>query len=154
METTTKKKLSSAGELNDYIRVTSPSVWFILLAMVVFAAGLIVWGFGGSLTTSVSAAATVRDGVITFYIRDFDAAKVKAGMEANVAGTTSLIQNVSVESSPAADVMNDYTRSLIGVTPQAHVYISEGVTSLPDGSYNASIVVEDLHPVALLFGGR
>lgn len=41
------ERVASPEQLNDYIRVTSPSVWIILLAMLVLLAGILVWSVFG-----------------------------------------------------------------------------------------------------------
>ena len=43
-------KVSSPEKLDDYIRVTTPSVWIALAAMVVLLIGVIIWGCFGELT--------------------------------------------------------------------------------------------------------
>ena len=42
------KKVSSPDRLNDYIRVTNPSVWLLLAAIIVLLAGACVWGIFGN----------------------------------------------------------------------------------------------------------
>ena len=42
-------RVSSPESLNDYIRVTSPSVWIVLLALVVLLAGMLAWSFFGRI---------------------------------------------------------------------------------------------------------
>ena len=42
-------RINSPDELNDYIRVTSPSVWLVLLACVVILVGALVWGSIGTV---------------------------------------------------------------------------------------------------------
>ena len=42
-------RVSSPEQLNDYIRVTTPSVWLVLLALVLLLAGLIVWSIFGTV---------------------------------------------------------------------------------------------------------
>ena len=42
-------RINSPEELNDYIRVTSPSVWLVLLACVVILVGALVWGSIGTV---------------------------------------------------------------------------------------------------------
>ena len=42
-------KINSPEELNDYIRVTSPSVWLVLLAIVMILVGTLVWGALGTV---------------------------------------------------------------------------------------------------------
>ena len=60
------KKISSPEELNDYIRVTTPSVWIVLLALVLLLAGMLVWAILGrvEIHTATGAVETVRP--ITF----------------------------------------------------------------------------------------
>lgn len=44
------KRVSSPEQLNDYIRVTSPSVWIILLAIILLLAGIVVWTLFGTVS--------------------------------------------------------------------------------------------------------
>lgn len=43
-------KISSPEKHDDYIRVTTPSVWIPLAAIAILLVGVIVWGFLGELT--------------------------------------------------------------------------------------------------------
>ena len=45
-------KIKSPEELNNYIRVTSPVIWFILSAIILFLVGFFVWIFAGELEIS------------------------------------------------------------------------------------------------------
>ncbi len=40
-------RVSSPEELNDYIRVTTPSVWIVLIAIVALLVGMLVWSIFG-----------------------------------------------------------------------------------------------------------
>ena len=42
-------KVSSPEKLDDYIRVTTPSVWIVLIAIVLLLVGGIVWGIFGEV---------------------------------------------------------------------------------------------------------
>ena len=42
-------RVSSPEELNDYIRVTTPSVWLILIATVVLLMGVLAWSIFGTV---------------------------------------------------------------------------------------------------------
>ena len=44
-------RVSSPEELNDYIRVTTPSVWLVLIALVVLLVGMLVWSIFGTVKT-------------------------------------------------------------------------------------------------------
>ena len=36
-------RVSSPEQLNDYIRVTTPTVWLVLLALVILLLGMLAW---------------------------------------------------------------------------------------------------------------
>ena len=42
-------KVSSPEKLDDYIRVTTPSVWITLIAIVLLLVGTLVWGIFGEV---------------------------------------------------------------------------------------------------------
>ena len=43
------EKVSTPEQRNDYIRVTSPSVWVVLIAVVVLMLGVLIWCVFGSI---------------------------------------------------------------------------------------------------------
>lgn len=43
------EKHSSPEQLNDYIRVTKPSVWIVLLAVIILLVGIMIWSLFGTV---------------------------------------------------------------------------------------------------------
>ena len=43
------ERVSSPEALNDYIRVTTPSVWLVLLAIVILLVGMLAWSALGTV---------------------------------------------------------------------------------------------------------
>lgn len=43
------ERVSTPEQLNDYIRVTTPSVWVALIATAVLMLGALAWGIFGSI---------------------------------------------------------------------------------------------------------
>ena len=43
------RRVSSPEQLNDYIRVTTPSVWLVLIAIVVLLVGILAWSVFGTV---------------------------------------------------------------------------------------------------------
>ncbi len=43
------ERVSDPEILNDYIRVTTPSVWITLIAILVLLAGILAWGIFGTV---------------------------------------------------------------------------------------------------------
>ncbi len=60
------ERVSSPEQLNDYIRVTTPTVWLVLLALVILLAGILVWGVLGSVTAQTAEGVTEVIRPITF----------------------------------------------------------------------------------------
>ncbi len=48
------ERVSSPEQLDDYIKVTTPSVWIILAATIVLLAGMIIWGVFGKIEINTS----------------------------------------------------------------------------------------------------
>lgn len=44
------KRVSSPEQLDDYLRVTTPSVWLVLLALVILLVGILAWSVFGTVT--------------------------------------------------------------------------------------------------------
>lgn len=42
-------RVSSPEQLDDYIKVTTPSVWLILIATAVLIVGAVIWGIFGTI---------------------------------------------------------------------------------------------------------
>ncbi len=42
-------RMSSPDQLNDYIRVTTPSVWLVLAALIILLIGMLCWSIFGTV---------------------------------------------------------------------------------------------------------
>ena len=61
-------RVSSPEQLNDYIRVSTPAVWLVLAAIVLFLTGVIVWGCLGRLEVHTDAGGVEEIAPIEFVI--------------------------------------------------------------------------------------
>ena len=61
-------KVSSPEKLDEYIRVTTPSVWIALAAMVILLIGVIIWGCFGELTVHNEDGTTELVAPITYIL--------------------------------------------------------------------------------------
>lgn len=43
------ERINSPEEMNDYIKVASPGVWMVLLAIIFLLIGTLVWGIFGTV---------------------------------------------------------------------------------------------------------
>lgn len=120
-------KVQSPDNLNEYIRVSNPGIWILLVSIVFLLLGLCIWGCFGQLQTVVRAEANCESGVITGLLSQEDAAAVRPGMAAELGGRTGKVAQVNG---------NECT--------------IEMEEPLADGSYTAEILVESIHPISFL----
>jgi len=43
-------RISSPEQLHDYIKVSSPGAWLVLVAIIIFLVGALIWSVNGSIT--------------------------------------------------------------------------------------------------------
>ena len=124
----TLDRISSPEQLNDYLHVTSPRIWAILTAVIVFMAGVFVWSCTGTLETKSPASMIVKDHVAEIVVKDDSV--LEKGM---------LIREASQEFYIASVEEDEYGRK-IGIAE----------VSLPDGKYDTEVVTDTTRPVEFL----
>lgn len=117
-------KIKSPEDLNDYVRVANPGVWMVLTAVIILLIGVCIWGFFGRMETKVPAHFVAENGAVVCTV-DYNADKVKAGMTVEV---------------------NDTKGKVISADKNVIVEIS-----LPDGTYEGSIITESIKPLSFVF---
>ncbi len=60
------EKMTSPEELNDYIKVTTPSVWMVLVATVILLLGMLFWSIFGTINLENSDGTVQEVHPITF----------------------------------------------------------------------------------------
>lgn len=125
------ERISSPEQLNDYLHVTSPSVWIIMAAIVLLLAGMLIWGSMASIDSFASGTAQVEDGSLRVIFDDRTLAEsVQTGMVIEVGENAVAIRSV-------------------GVTESGDVF-ALGATTLADGSYPARVVLRRTQVLKLL----
>ena len=128
----TLERISSPEQLTDYLRVTTPSVWVILVAMILLLAGILAWATVGILETKAEVKVVVDDH--TALVIPLGGETVAEGMKLSVAGREVLLD---------ATVTDGY----------GHVYGTAEI-SLTDGTYTGTVVTETTRPIEFLLTSR
>ena len=150
------EKLRSPDDLDKYVRVTNPSVWVILLAIIVLLVGLFAWGVFGSVSTTVSTSAVDVKGKVVAFIPVDKVVGVDAGDAAIVEGNRLTITDVSrtpLSRDEATKVVgSDYLAySLVKDDWMYMITIDPGDAALAqDVPLRASIVTESTSPISLI----
>jgi len=124
----TLDRISSPEQLTDYLRVTSPGVWLVLIAVLILLGSLIAWASIGTLETTSQVKVVVTDH--TAEIVSTQGAELAGGMPLHISG-----QDAKVASAKK----DEYGRS---------VGIAE--VELPDGIYDGTVVTDETRPIEFL----
>ena len=143
--------IESPESLNDYLKVTSPSVWIVLAAIIALLVGTILWGIFGHIRTTTQVAVAVENGQAICYV---PYAQAEGIIEQ---GTVTLEGNEYPLDTNAEHMLvvlpEDTSLRLLKageLTTGDPVVLVPVDTDLTDGIYSATAVTEDLHPISLL----
>ena len=144
------QRLSSPEQLNDYVRVSSPSVWLCLGAIVLLLIGVCVWGVFGRLDTTLHTAAIAQGGTLTCLIREEDAGRVQAGMTVSAGGERTALTALSGAPQAVPEDTDPYALHVGGLMAGEWVYAASAPTELPDGVYEGVITIESVSPMSFV----
>ncbi len=136
-------RVSSPEQLNDYIRVSNPSVWMML-------AGVCVWGIFGRLESKILSAGTSENGIFICYVTEEDAAKIKTGMLVKVNGKDFAVSEIAESPIAVNADMDPYLMHLGGFSKGEWVYEIIADVDIPDGTYKTEIVTESVSPMSFI----
>ena len=126
------KRISSPEELSDYLRVTSPTVWLILAAVILLLAGMLIWSATSSIDSVATGTAQVENGTMRIHLDDEQIARsLQTGMTVKVGETESTITGV-------------------GTGADGRLFAT-GETTLADGNYPARVILRQIQVLRLLF---
>lgn len=127
-------RISSPEQLDDYLYVTSPAVWVILLAVILLLAGFLFWGSVTKVESFAAGTAYAQKGVLTVTFDDENKAeRVEAGMDLTVGDYVT----------PVLSVGRDENGKIFAVAE----------ASIPDGRYEVKVGYNNTQLIDILFNG-
>ncbi len=130
----TMERISSPEQLTGYLRVTKPGIWVVLAAVILLLAAMLAWSAVGVLETTTDAKVVVSDASTEIIVTGTLASSVQAGMPVRIASEEYTIASVETD---------EYGRT-----------VAFARTDLPNGIYDAKIVVEQTKPISFLLESR
>ena len=73
-------KVKSPENLDDYIHVSNPGIWLLLISIIVLLAGACVWGIFGHIESTAPTTVHVEEGSVTCFVEEKDISSVHKGM--------------------------------------------------------------------------
>ncbi len=139
-------RVNSPEELNDYIRVASPSVWLILSAIVAFLVGVVIWGIWGNIEVTVKAPVVVKDGVVTCYVDDVSS--LEEALDVRIDGKIGSIKSIKRTPVEITDDYDPYFLYISSYSSGSFAYpVTVEISGLEDGVYSSEIVKERINPI-------
>lgn len=146
------KKISSPESLNDYVKVSNPGVWVLLVAVIFLLIGIFAWGAFGRIDSTISTIGVVKNGNLDVYVKEEDFNSVKSDsfvqVDENEYSITSLDNLVPIV------IDYDFSDSYLHIANMEKdewVYKLNCKSSLPDGIYKVNVITERIKPISLLF---
>lgn len=146
------QRASSPEQLNQYIRVSSPGVWAVLLGIIILLAGVCVWGIFGRLETTVKAVAISDGAKVVCYIRESEAASISEGNMVRINGGEYTVSAVSSQAVQAdGGDFTDYALHIADFQRGEWVCGVETDGTIAAGAYYAEVVTETISPLSFVF---
>ncbi len=137
-------KISSPEQLGDYIRVSNPGVWIVLIASLFLLIGFLVFAVFGRINTVIPLAAVSEQDTVYCYIKEGDLDKIRLDMPIMIEGQSYNIIDISSTPTSLDDGADDYLLYAGEIMPGEWVYTANLDANLEDGIYEASITTESI----------
>ena len=144
-------RVSSPEQLNDYIKVASPGMWAILLAIIVLLAGMIVWGAVGKLETTVKGAAVVSDGSAILYVSEENVVGIEPGQTVRPGDSEMTVRELSREPIELEPGTDSYLLHAGGFEEGEWVYlIPLDANNAQSGTFECEVVTDSVSPLSFV----
>ncbi len=152
MEDKKFKKVNSPDQLNQYIRLSNPGVWILLLAIVVLLVGVCIWGYFGKIDTKIKTVVISDNYTSYLYVKEEDMAKIKNGMQVELNNNENIFEIADIEETPekVTDDMDEYARHLGNFQVGEWVYKCRLNKNVKEGTYSANIIIESIAPMTFI----
>ena len=148
-----KQVIDSPEELSEYIHVTTPSIWLVLIAIAILVAGTLVWASMARLKTVADGYAVVENNVAVVYFDHKYSGNIIEGMEVSVNGIPYTIESVDKDSF-IGEGSNSNAILVREFGNNSKVLTAVIACNQPDGVYKAESTVEVVTPITFLFNKR
>lgn len=126
-------RVRSPEQLNDYLHVTSPAIWVVLVTVLLLIGALFVWSAFTAYESSIKGTGVVSGGTMTVtFENDSTASGIETGMKVKAGDISGVISSVGKN--------NDGK-----VTAVAQI-------NMPDGEYEVRVVYKQTQIISMLFG--
>ena len=141
-------KIASPEQMGDYIRVSNPSVWMILAAIIALLVGVCVWGIFGRLDSALQTAGVCKDGQLVFYIRENDFDKLSENALVSVDEKEYTVSEIAERPLQLDESFDSYLLHRLELSEGDWVYaVKANTPEVKDGIYAVVVITESVRPM-------
>lgn len=150
------KKMNSPDRLDEYIKVTNPGVWIVLVSAIILLGALFYWGVVGTIPTNVSANGIVNGDRVVCFLPPDKIAEVNAGDGASVLNKPGIVTSVSetpLSTKEASQgIGSDYTVYELKLSDWNYLVVIEvdGLSATEGALVPVVITAEEVAPISFL----
>ena len=142
--------IESPEALNDYLRVTSPGIWLILVGIVLFLTGVCIWGIFGHIDSTMDTAIVSQEGKVDCLVPKDAVSRVLENPSVEIDGTDYALKPSTLK----PEIITEDTDIFVILTGNLEVgqivYRIPVDAALEEGTYSGKIITEKLTPISLL----
>lgn len=148
-------RVNSPEQLNDYIKTSKPSIWLVILAILILLLSVFVWAIFGSLDTTVSINGFANNNAVICFTDD--ANNIHVDDEVRIGDVKGTVLSVSQKPVSLADAIalantDEYTLYCLDLAQWNYVVEIAVDGTITDGFVSADIVTETISPISFMFG--
>ncbi|MCR5603461.1 MAG: hypothetical protein K6G27_07150 [Lachnospiraceae bacterium] len=148
------ERISSPDQLNDYVKLSDPGIWFVLAAIVVILTGACIFGTVGNIDSTVPGVGISKGGRLTCLVKKEYGSRFGNEMKAKIDGSEYSASLHSDKPVTVEDTTDSYTLHIGNMQHGEWVYEIDVDGEFEDGSYEVELVTEEISPLSFLFGNN
>lgn len=146
------ERISSPEQLNDYVRLTNPGVWFVLAAIMIILIGACVFGTVGHIDSTVPGALISDGNTATCLVKREYGDRFTQDMYVKVAGAEYGVSLHDAKPVTISSDMDSYALFVGDMQIGEWIYEVDVDGEVPEGIYEAKLVTERISPLSFIFG--
>ncbi len=143
-------KVTSPEDLNGYLKVTRPGIWFVLIAFVILLIGVIAWAILGRLETTVNVAVISSNNSVVCLVPTESCEDVLSSGKIKISDKEYTLKDagyskMTVTEDIGADIINNGL-----LTAGQEVIPLQVDAKLMNGVYVGNVVTEAVKPITFI----
>lgn len=138
-------KVKNPEQTDEYLKVTNPSFWLIVLAAVILAVSFAYWGFVGTIPNRTAAIGVVENGKVTVFMSAENVMAIGDSLEVLIDGVSHQVTDVKSELFSASQIKEIYGESLNPA--EMNFVIMADATGVSDGIKSLSVVTNRIRAI-------